>query len=106
MASPLTWTFRTGAAQPPPGTCPCTVWSDQQQPATLTSPDAGSVELGVKVRASTDGYITGVRFFKGPQNTGTHTGSLWRTDGTRLATATFTNETSSGWQQVTFDPAV
>ena len=33
-------------------------------------------------------------------NTGEHIGSLWTTDGTLLAQATFTSESSSGWQQV------
>jgi hypothetical protein len=37
-----------------------------------------------------------------PENTGTHIGSLWTASGTQLATATFTNETASGWQQVDF----
>jgi len=29
-------------------------------------------------------------------------GNLWTTSGTLLATATFSNETASGWQEVTF----
>jgi hypothetical protein len=33
-------------------------------------------------------------------------GSLWSTTGTSLATATFTGETASGWQQVTFSSPV
>ncbi len=49
-----------------------------------------------------NGYITGIRFYKGSMNTGTHVGSLWSSAGTLLARATFTNETASGWQQVTF----
>ena len=48
------------------------------------------------------GTITGVRFYKGPQNTGTHTGDLWSATGTLLATATFTGESTAGWQQVSF----
>ncbi len=49
-----------------------------------------------------NGSIVGVRFYKATQNTGTHIGSLWDSSGNLLASATFTNETSSGWQQVTF----
>jgi hypothetical protein len=60
------------------------------------------VELGVKLRADTAGFITGVRFYKGAGNTGAHTGSLWSSTGTLLATAPFTGETASGWQQVNF----
>ena len=64
--------------------------------------DANALELGVKFRADVDGNITGVRFYKYSQNTGTHIGSIWTTSGTQLATVTFTNESASGWQQATF----
>ena len=60
------------------------------------------MNLGVKFRAEIAGYVTGIRFYKGPQNLGTHVGSLWSSTGTLLASATFTNETASGWQQVNF----
>jgi len=60
------------------------------------------VELGVKFRPTVSGYVLGVRFYKHSQTTGTHIGSLWTSAGTRLASATFTAETSSGWQQVYF----
>ena len=39
-------------------------------------------------------------------NTGTHIGSLWTSTGTLLATATFTGETASGWQQANFSQPV
>src|SRR5262249_11295236 len=61
-----------------------------------------AVELGVKFSATTAGHIIGMRFYKGPQNTGTHTAELWNAAGTMLASATFANETTSGWQTVTF----
>lgn len=64
--------------------------------------DGRSVELGVKFRAQYSGQVTGVRFYKSAQNTGTHTGSLWTKSGKLLAKATFTKETKSGWQQVKF----
>jgi hypothetical protein len=64
------------------------------------------VELGVKFQVSTSGWIYGVRFYKGPGNTGTHTGSLWTDTGTLLAHGTFTNETASGWQTLEFSKAV
>ena len=40
-----------------------------------------AVEVGVKFRADVAGYITGVRFYKGPGNTGTHVGHLWTSSG-------------------------
>ncbi len=106
MSSPYTWTFRTGSAHAQPGQCPCTVWSDLQQPTNVMAADSNAVELGVKFRASASGWITGTRFFKSASNTGRHVGSLWTTSGQRLAFATFSNETASGWQTVNFDPAV
>ena len=60
------------------------------------------MELGVRFRSDVAGVITGIRFYKGAQNTGPHTGNLYTATGTVLASATFTNETASGWQQVTF----
>ena len=71
-------------------------------PATVTVNDTNSVELGVKFQTSAVGKITGLRFYKGPQNTGNHTGNLWSATGGLLATAIFANETASGWQQVLF----
>ena len=66
----------------------------------------GGVELGMKFRSDVAGYITGVRFFKNTLNTGTHTGELWSSTGQLLATATFGNESASGWQQVSFSSPV
>ena len=71
-------------------------------PSVITVNDPSSVELGFKFQSSSNGEITGIRFYKGPQNTGPHTANLWTSTGGLLATATFTNETSSGWQQVNF----
>jgi hypothetical protein len=65
-------------------------------------PDTAPVELGVKFRATQNGFVSGVRFYKGSGNTGTHTGSLWSRTGTKLGSVTFTNETASGWQQASF----
>jgi hypothetical protein len=65
------------------------------------------VELGVRFSSSVSGFVTGVRFYKGgSSNGGTHTGSLWSAAGSLLATATFTGETTSGWQTVTFSSPV
>jgi uncharacterized protein DUF4082 len=72
----------------------------------VTWNDTNSVELGVKFQTSVSGSVTAIRFYKGPQNVGPHTGNLWGADGTLLATATFTNETANGWQQVNFSNPV
>ncbi len=68
-----------------------------------SSGNVGAVEPGVKFRSDVAGMVIGIRFYKGPNDTGVHTGSLWSsTTRQLLATGTFTNETGSGWQQLTF----
>src|SRR4051794_36558447 len=75
------------------------------QVAAVTS-DSRSVTLGLKFYSDTAGDVSGLRFFKGPQNTGTHVGKLWSGSGAALATVTFSGETASGWQQANFSVPV
>jgi hypothetical protein len=85
--------------------CPCTLMGN----ATPSTPDSGDpirAALGVRFTPSTAGYVTGVRFYKSAANTGAHTGSLWTASGTLLATGSFSNETSSGWQTLLFSSPV
>ncbi|CCH31426.1 DUF4082 domain-containing protein [Actinosynnema sp. NPDC047251] len=101
-------TVSTASATPSvaPRTCPCGLWGDTDAPGVPDLSDGAAVELGLKWRSSTSGFVRGVRFYKGPGNTGTHTGSLWSTTGVRLATGTFTNETAGGWQTLLFPSPV
>jgi hypothetical protein len=85
-----------------PVSCPCNIWSASTSPSVASWNDPSAVELGVKFRSDTPGYVTGIRFYKGTGNTGTHVGSLWTSSGTKLAGATFSGETATGWQQVNF----
>lgn len=82
------------------------LWSNNDVPRIIAASDRHNLELGMKFRSSVAGSVSGVRFYKSAQNTGVHTGSLWNAQGRLLATATFTNETSSGWQSVNFDKPV
>ena len=83
-----------------------TIWSASATPNGIVTSDTSAVELGVRFRADVNGSITGMRFYKGATNTGTHVSHLWTNAGTLLATATFASETASGWQQVTFSTPV
>jgi hypothetical protein len=103
--TPVTWSFTT-AASPSTTGCPCTIWDAAAVPAVPADSDTAAVELGVKFRATQNGSVTGIRFYKGPGNGGTHVGSLWSRTGTRLASATFSGESTSGWQQVLFTSPV
>ena len=102
LAANVTWSFTTTGATPVG--CPggSTIWAATTTPAVAAASDVAAVELGVKFRPTTNGYICGVRFYKGTGNSGTHVGKLWSSSGQLLASATFANETASGWQQVDF----
>ncbi len=102
MVSDFTSSFTTAAAS----AVSYSIWPDTVVPVVKDSGPDSAVELGVKFKADFDGTITGIRFYKASGNTGTHIGNLWTSTGTRLATATFTNETASGWQQVSFSTPV
>ena len=86
----------------PAAACPCSLWDGAATPQTTAETDSAPVELGVRFRADVAGQVTGLRFYKGPQNTGTHTGSLWTAGGQLLGRVTFADETASGWQQADF----
>ncbi|PSB47941.1 hypothetical protein C7B80_07570 [Cyanosarcina cf. burmensis CCALA 770] len=103
LATNSTWSFTTAAAA---STSAYSIWSSNAMPIVVADSDTAAVELGIKFRTDVSGYITGIRFYKSTGNTGVHTGKLWTSSGQQLATATFTNETASGWQQVNFDRPV
>ena len=98
MSAPDNWTFTTSGT----GACPCSIFESDAVPAVVSANDSHSVNLGVAFTADTNGWITGIRFYKGANNTGTHIGSLWSSTGTLLGQVTFTNETASGWQTAVF----
>jgi hypothetical protein len=86
--------------------CPCTVFAPTDTPTNANTNDTAAVEVGMKFRADIAGTISAVRFYKGSSNTGTHIGNLWSSSGTNLANVTFTDETSSGWQEASFSTPV
>ncbi|RUL99615.1 DUF4082 domain-containing protein [Rhizobium chutanense] len=67
-------------------------------PAIVSVNDNQQVNLGMKFQADTSGWITGIRFYKGADNTGPHNGYLWTASGTLIGSVAFGNETASGWQ--------
>ncbi|MCW5920770.1 MAG: DUF4082 domain-containing protein [Saprospiraceae bacterium] len=83
--------------------CPCSLFLPSNTPAIpLENDNNGGIVNGMRFRAAEDGFITGVRFYKGAGNTGNHVGQLWTNNGSLLATVDFENETASGWQEQAF----
>ena len=75
------------------------LFSASVTPSTVANENTPLV-LGVKFQTSVAGAVKGIRFYKSVQNVGQHVATLWSATRTLLATATFTGETASGWQQV------
>jgi hypothetical protein len=102
MSSPYSWSFTTGAV----AQCPCSIWQNAAPSGAVDAADTSAVNLGLQFQASSSGMITGVRFYKEPDNTGTHIGSLWTSSGALLASGTFSSESASGWQELDFSSPV
>ncbi len=60
----------------------------------------------MKFTSSTAGQITALKFYRSSSDTGSDLLSLWTATGTKLASATFTNTTATGWQTVTLSAPV
>jgi hypothetical protein len=68
--------------------------------------DTQAVTIGLRFYSTQAGTVTGIRFYKGTQNTGTHVGVLWSNTGAKLATVVFSGETAAGWQRANLSAPV
>lgn len=71
-------------------------------PPSKADPDAKAVTVGLKFTPKVDGRVTGIRFYKGAGNTGTHMVGLYSSAGVKLVGAVASGETATGWQTVSF----
>jgi hypothetical protein len=81
------------------------LWSSDEVPTALDDPDDRAIQVGTAFTAASNGVITAVRFYQGPDNGGAENATLWTSDGTRIATATIPKG-SSGWREIPFDEPV
>ena len=94
------WSFTTAAPAQVAGARTVSFYDDSAVPSVLDPGDARAVTLGVRFASSVAGTVSAIRFYKGPNNTGVHVGTLWAVGATQpLAQATFTNESSMGWRR-------
>jgi hypothetical protein len=106
-ASNIASATTTGTA-PPPGAAE-SIWGTSYSPSVnyyYQGARGQTFDLGVQFESNVPGLVTGVLFYKQRGTNGTNVGHLWSSNGTLLASATFTNETRSGWQQVSFSSPV
>jgi hypothetical protein len=96
VAADYNWSFTTFATDP----CPCSLKNRAAPEGAVTADEAGTLELGTKFVPQTNGYINAIRFYKPIIATETtHTGNIWSSTGTNLATVTFSSESEYGWQE-------
>jgi hypothetical protein len=89
----------------PPPSSSYTLFSPSAVPANGVSMGT-PLELGMKFTSDSSGSITGIRFYKVANDPGPHVGTLWSGSGQKLGSVTFSNETSTGWQQANFSTPV
>ncbi|SPP93895.1 DUF4082 domain-containing protein [Bradyrhizobium vignae] len=82
-------------------TAPVSLFAASSTPAQTNLNDGTPLEVGVKFTSSTAGQITALKFYRSPGDTGSDLLDLWSSTGTKLASATFSNTTATGWQTVT-----
>ncbi|MGO7660552.1 DUF4082 domain-containing protein, partial [Rhizobium ruizarguesonis] len=92
-------TFTIAAAA---GPSTYSLFSASSTPAQTNLNDGQQLELGVKFTSNVAGDVTGIRFYRSANDNGQNVVDLWTATGTKLATATFTNTTASGWQTANF----
>ena len=72
------------------------------KPAATKTNDTADYELGMRFRATADGEISALRYYRGTADAGdtdTRTMSLWSSTGTKLASVTITSTAGAdGWQ--------
>lgn len=61
------------------------IWPDPITPTYPYYNNPNPIEVGLKFRSDIDGYVTGVRYFKGPGSTGTRIGRLWSMAGEKIS---------------------
>ncbi|HEX6046189.1 MAG TPA: M36 family metallopeptidase [Pyrinomonadaceae bacterium] len=71
-------------------------------PVTNASGGGSTWEQGVEFSSSVSGKIVAIRYWKdAAEPSGGHVGRIWSSSGNLLATASFSDLTSSGWQKAT-----
>lgn len=78
------------------------IWGNTGNPVSPNATDGKAIEIGTKFRSTQNGFIAGIRFYKGTSNTGNNVAKLWDSSGTLLAIVPVTGGSTSGWQEVYF----
>lgn len=80
--------------------------ADARPLSTELTPDANSVELGLRFKAGVAGTVAGLRLYRGQSGEVAHDARLWAPDGTMLRDVRFEAPAAPGWQNALFDAPV
>ncbi|HWK66231.1 MAG TPA: DUF4082 domain-containing protein, partial [Rhizobiaceae bacterium] len=97
LAANETFNIAVSTTTPP---TPVSLFSASATPTQTNLNDGSQLELGMKFTSSVAGQVTALKFYRSANDTGQNVLDLWTSTGTKLASATFTNTTASGWQTV------
>ncbi|MFC0247610.1 DUF4082 domain-containing protein [Citricoccus parietis] len=96
-----TWSFRTALP-----TGETASFLDDAAPETLVSGDGAAVELGMAVTTDRDITVHALRYYRGTEPGSAGTGSVWDSDGDRIAHVAFPAGTAPGWYTAFLDAPV
>jgi len=83
-----------------------TIWADTATPAVTDATNVLARKSWGRRSVILERVHHRSTVLQGSGNTGAHVGHLWTRSGVLLATATFSNETASGWQESCFSQPV
>ena len=75
------------------------LWSNSVAPRTPADVEVAAVELGTRFQTTQPGTVTALRYYRFSSSIGPNTGTLWDSQGRKLASVTFTGQSSQGWQR-------
>lgn len=87
----------TPSPSPSPSPSPQTVLGNLV-PNSVGNVSGGGYTVGMKFRAVRSGLITAIRYYCCPNETGSHIGRIWSSDGIQLAEVTFDDDNTEGWK--------
>ena len=107
MLAPYTYTFTTSQSFDAGGKCPCAIWPDVAPSGISDATDAGHGEPGRQVHPLEQRLHHRDPVLQGAgQHSARTPATLWSSTGTLLATGTFSNESTEGWEQLNFSSPV
>src|SRR5262249_34021020 len=92
LATNETFNIAVTTTAPPPTSV--SLFSASSTPAQTNLNDGRPLEVGMKFTSSAAGQITALKFYRSQGDTGPDLLDLWSATGTKLASATFSNNTA------------